>query len=220
MVYAQILNNIVVNTIELEDSTLVSIFTQGYDACLQIDNLSPVPAIGWKYDGTNFYSPAVLALIQGNLVVNIIQDFDTYITDNAANYQYIVDITNATTLPQIGWSYNGTSFIPSQAYYQTIVAAAITFGNSIVLQAAARNISLGITQAGQTLPMMEYTAGLVSCLTTGSLYQAITSIEAMIADTSTAKTNLAPFINNDALYGVLNQIQTYLNIPLTPNPGT
>lgn len=219
MIYAQILNGLILNVIELDDSTLVSEFTNGFDFCIQIDTLSPVPAIGWKYDGTSFYSPAILALIQNNVIVSIINDFDTYITANVSSYQYIIDITSATTLPQVGWGFNGTTFIPSQAYYQAIAAAAITFGDQLVVQGAARNISLGITQAGQTLAMMEYTATLVSCLTSGSLYQAMTIIEGMIADTSIAKTNLSPFVSNDALYSVLNQIQTYLGLSLTPNPG-
>jgi hypothetical protein len=221
MIYGQILNNIVLNIIELDDSTLIPLFTEGYDYCIEIDALSTIPNIGWYYDisSTTFYPPLVLALIQDNIVVNIIHNCEIYITNNSSNYQYIIDVTSANPQPMIGWSYNGTIFIPTQAYYQAVVGAAIAFGNQMIVQAAAQNVSLGITQAGQTLAMMNYCSILITCLSTGSLYQAITQLGIMIADTSSAKTSLSPFITNDILYSCMNQIQGYLGLPLTPNPG-
>lgn len=57
MVYAQIKNGIIQNTIVLEDSSLQSVFAQGFDAFVRVDNLSPEPAIGWSYDGSNFHAP-------------------------------------------------------------------------------------------------------------------------------------------------------------------
>jgi hypothetical protein len=222
MIYTQILNGIIVNIIELDDSTLVPIFAQGYDSCMQIDNLSTVPNIGWYYDipSASFYPPATLALIQNNLVVQVIQNCAAYITNEAANYQYIINITGASTIPQIGWSFTGTTFIPTQAYYQSLIAAAIAFGNQLIVQYAAQNVSMGITQAGQTLPVMNYMAQLTLCLSTGSLYEALTQIGTMIADTSSTKTSLSPFVTNDILYTYLNLIQTYLGLTLTLNPGS
>jgi hypothetical protein len=57
-IYAQILNGVVVNIIILNDSTLEPLFAQGFDACIQIDQLSPQPGIGWSYDGQSFTPPS------------------------------------------------------------------------------------------------------------------------------------------------------------------
>ena len=54
MVYAQIKNGKVVNTIVLNDPNLVTTFGQGFDFFIQIDQLSPKPGVGWSYDGTNW----------------------------------------------------------------------------------------------------------------------------------------------------------------------
>jgi hypothetical protein len=127
--------------------------------------------------------------------------------------------------PTAGYLYNSDGSLsappayPSPQYFQNIVAQAVAFGNSIIIQSAARNVSAGITQAGQTLAMMTYCSQLMMCLSTGSLYEAIAELNTMIADTSTDKTNLSPFLTNDLLYATMNSIQTYLEIPLTPNPG-
>lgn len=56
--YAQITAGVVVNIIVLNDPTLVSVFSAGFDAFVQVDQLVPYPAIGWTYDGTNFAPPA------------------------------------------------------------------------------------------------------------------------------------------------------------------
>lgn len=57
MVFAQIKNGIIQNTIVLEDLSLESMFSQDFDYFIQIDNISPTPGIGWTYDGTKFTEP-------------------------------------------------------------------------------------------------------------------------------------------------------------------
>jgi hypothetical protein len=57
MIYAQILAGVIQNIIVLDDPTLISLFTEGFDYCIEIDSLSPQPGIGWLYDGTNFTDP-------------------------------------------------------------------------------------------------------------------------------------------------------------------
>lgn len=54
MIYAQIKSGVVVNTISLTDVGLISLFSTGFDSFIRIDTLSPVPGIGWTYDGMNF----------------------------------------------------------------------------------------------------------------------------------------------------------------------
>lgn len=58
MVYAQIKDGIVQNTIVLDDPSLEGVFSQGYDYFLRVDNLDSQPGVGWSYDGQNFTAPA------------------------------------------------------------------------------------------------------------------------------------------------------------------
>lgn len=225
------MNGQIVNTIILNDTTMLDNFRNDpisgnpYDYVIQIDYAYPQPGIGWGFDGTAFYRRLTLALVMNNVVIAVIPNTSTFMSNQAPSYQAVIDVTAMSPQPTVGWLYNSDSTLSapptpgSQAYYQAIVANAITFGNSIIVQAAARNISMGITQAGQTLNVMNYTDGLITCLVTGSLYEAMTQLSTMIADTSTTKTSLSPFITNATLYATLNQIQTYLGIPLTTNPG-
>ncbi len=114
---------------------------------------------------------------------------------------------------------NGQAMTATQAT-EAAIQAAMQFGQNLILEFAAANVLAGITQAGQTQAVLDYTSNLTTCLTTGSLYAAIGDIEAMISDTSTTKANLSPFITNNILYNYLNQVQTYMGLPVTPNPGS
>jgi hypothetical protein len=63
MIFAQISNGVIVNTIHLMDGTLLSLFQNDpstglpYDTVLQINFLYPQPGIGWIFDGIQFYPP-------------------------------------------------------------------------------------------------------------------------------------------------------------------
>jgi hypothetical protein len=309
MIFAQIMNGQVVNTIVLNNTVLLSDFANDpasgnpYDYIIQIDYVYPQPGIGWGFDGTAFYRNLTLALVMNNVVSSVIQNNSTFMATQSMSYQAVIDVTTMNPQPSAGWIYNadGSLSAPptpgSQAYYQAIVASAIAFGQTIIVGAAARNISMGITQAGMTAAVMAYTSDLLTSLLTGSLYEAISQLMVMIADTSPAKVGahatgtdgtllsgtitftavnlgvtgnsialtfnglqqvgtvvsawntanpsnqvtytgsstavpesatvnlsggvntLSPFVTNDTLYSTLNQIQTYLDIPLTPNPG-
>lgn len=61
MRYAQIKNNLIVNVIVLNNANLVSLFTQGFDYCIRVDELDPEPCIGWSFDpfSGNFSIPEV-----------------------------------------------------------------------------------------------------------------------------------------------------------------
>lgn len=61
MIYAQISNGKVANTIVLQDSSLESLFSQGYDSLIRIDTLTPQPGCGWSYNGSTFTAPTVSA---------------------------------------------------------------------------------------------------------------------------------------------------------------
>jgi hypothetical protein len=91
----------------------------------------------------------------------------------------------------------------------------MTFGQSLILAAATENVMLGITQAGKTGPVMNYTHELVHALLTGSLVEAIAIIDSYVADNSNTKASLYPFITNERLTAIKNKIQDYLDIPRT-----
>jgi hypothetical protein len=57
LIYAQILSGSVQNIIVLNDSSLLSLFSAGFDYLIRIDNLDPIPQMGWLYDGSSFSPP-------------------------------------------------------------------------------------------------------------------------------------------------------------------
>lgn len=60
MLYAQIKNQIVINTIKLDDSEMENQFSQGYDSLIRIDELEIIPSIDWTYDGEEFIAPQII----------------------------------------------------------------------------------------------------------------------------------------------------------------
>jgi hypothetical protein len=133
-------------------------------------------------------------------------------------FQDALSSEDQTTLNSILSAY--VNSLPIETIIQRSISNAQNFGNSLLLEYAAQNVLAGITQAGQTIPVSNYLANLYNYLSAGSLYAGIQEINNLIADTSDAKAALSPFLTNDIMYTYLNKIQTYLGIPLTPNPGS
>ena len=141
----------------------------------------------------------------------------------AKGFDSLVRVDNLTPQPGIGWGYNGTSFTapavstpsPQQLAEQQIIND-INFGQNLITQFAAANAVAGISQStGSTLAVLSYTANLSQCLYTGSLLAALTMMTEMLADNSAAKTACAPYITNAVIISYMNQIQTYMGLPLT-----
>lgn len=57
------------------------------------------------------------------------------------------------------------------------VQRAMDFGNGVMTDFIAENVALGITQRGLTAQVREATAKLITCLQTGSLYDAINELK-------------------------------------------
>lgn len=173
MIFAQISNNTVVNTIVLDDSSLISIFSPTYDYFLEIDNITDINGnaigIGW------FYSP----------------------------------ITNSFYPPLLGYVYPVT--LPSNSIYQNLVSSAINFGNYVITQMNADAASAGIYQAGQTVTWLTYLQPLYLCLQNGFLFDAINEFTILIADQSTTKTSLSPYITNTNLTSYQTLVQNWVN---------
>lgn len=66
MVFAQIVNGGVQNTIMLDDESMVGLFSADpltgipYDYLIRVDGIYPRPGIGWMFDGIVFTAPAAL----------------------------------------------------------------------------------------------------------------------------------------------------------------
>lgn len=63
MVFAQISNQQIMNTIVLQDESLLNLFLNDpmtdipYDYVLRIDMIYPQPGIAWTFDGIQFWPP-------------------------------------------------------------------------------------------------------------------------------------------------------------------
>lgn len=57
MVFAQIKDGVIQNTVVLTDISLIDLFKEGYDDIFQIDATFPQPGIGWTFDGVRFIAP-------------------------------------------------------------------------------------------------------------------------------------------------------------------
>lgn len=57
MVYAQILNGVIINTIVLDDTSLIPLFAKGFDTFIEIDQIPGSPGVGWTYNNGTFTPP-------------------------------------------------------------------------------------------------------------------------------------------------------------------
>lgn len=89
----------------------------------------------------------------------------------------------------------------------TVLTPAIAKGQELIVTFAAENIGLGITQAGMTTQVRSVTADVVSALSTGSLYDAITAARAIPPASYDAT-----FVTAARLLAFINKIEDYLGI--------
>lgn len=79
------------------------------------------------------------ALIQNNVVENVVEADSEWAASVAPDWQYVVDITNTTPQPGIGWSYNGSTFtapvVPPSPVYETWVITRNAFQNRFPITA-------------------------------------------------------------------------------------
>jgi hypothetical protein len=157
MIYAQIKDGVVLNTIVLEDTSLESVFSAGFDYFISIDAVNPKPSIGWGYDGSAF-SPIV---------------------------------------PPV---------ITTQSKYESIVEKAIAGFNNIMIEYAASNIILGITQAGKTKLIADTLADIQRYGMSGSLYQVIAGLQSI-----TLTSDMDPYLNSSVIADLIQKTKDILN---------
>lgn len=165
-----------------------------------------------------------VALAYTYLKANLSTNFDgLFGTPTNLTVVFKTDYSDAdNTIVNTYWSTaTAATFEPTTAQQVSYaIGEAMSFGTAVLNDFATQNVLSGITQAGKTQAVMDYCHELTHCLITGSLYAAIGQINDMIADTTSTKTTLSPFITNNILYTYLNKIQTYLGVTVTPNPGS
>lgn len=65
MIYAQIKNGKIENTIVLDEYS--ELFIEGYDHLIRIDTVEPRPGVNWTYDGNTFAPPESVPVGDGPL---------------------------------------------------------------------------------------------------------------------------------------------------------
>jgi hypothetical protein len=82
------------------------------------------------------------------------------------------------------------------------------FGSNLVEKFSAQNIMLGITQLGKTADVRRALADVISCLDTGSLYDAMDQVRAIPAESKDPI-----FVTDARMLEFINSIETYLGLP-------
>jgi len=106
------------------------------------------------------------------------------------------------------WYQSTLPTVDPNAVFIDIVNKAKVFAEGVIITAAAENIRLGITQAGKTKLIADTLKDLVYYLQSGSLYEAMTAIDAVVVTPE-----MAPFITAERLLIFKNKIRAYLGLP-------
>lgn len=110
-----------------------------------------------------------------------------------------------STLEQIVSTHH---YLSTQERVMLIVSRAIEFGNNMILEFAAENIMMGITQLGKTKDVADYLATVMRYTQSGSLYEVVGEIERLKANG--LPPDLAPFVTEARLNVFKNKILAYL----------
>ena len=156
----------------------------------------------------------VYAQINQNIIVNAVDIEDPILIPLfSEGYDLFLRIDNLSTIPSISWTYNPVtcSFSPPPTISQQIVSSCVSCGNQIIFEWNVMNTASGIYATGQTIAFLNYVSPLYQLLSLGYLSDANDAITAMIADMSTTKTDLDPFLTNDILYAFQSQALDCLN---------
>lgn len=96
------------------------------------------------------------------------------------------------------------------APYKAMIRNAIEFFNGMIESFGGENITLGITVAGKTKEVADYLKDVMRYGQSGSLYEVIGEIDALIA--ATIPTGLDPFVTEARLTAFKTKVQNYLGV--------
>lgn len=88
------------------------------------------------------------------------------------------------------------------------IKKALEFGQQLLIEFAAQNVIMGITQQGKTKEVADYLEAVVRYLSTGSLYEVINEINRL--QSLEIPPHLAPFITNQRLEEFKGKILSFL----------
>lgn len=97
-----------------------------------------------------------------------------------------------------------------QSAIESVVRSAMSFGQNLMVEFAAENIKMGITQDGMTKTVRTAMADVMLAIQTGSLYDAIDEIKAIPGESKDAK-----YITDARLLKYLNKVEEYLGVSLS-----
>ena len=253
MVYAQILDNTIVNTIELDDSSLLPLFQSDpdgnpYDSVVQIDSIVPQPGIGWWFDNVNWNAPEIpvplTTVEEYTALVQAAMDFGQALTVQYATQNVMAGITQAgLTLAVLTYTTDLYNYLSTGSLYVAITEIGTMIADTSSAKVGAHasaidtmdspNITLTantLGTKGNSITLIFDGASTISTIvgnwnTTNPTNQVSYSGSSEVVPAaqtialSGGLPTLSPFVTNDILYAYMNQIEGYLGLPLTPNPG-
>lgn len=91
---------------------------------------------------------------------------------------------------------------------KNIVAGAMHFGNELMVEFAAENVMMGITQTGKTKAVADYLADATRYLISGSLYEVVNEVDRLLAEGIPQE--LAPYVTVERMTGFKQKILGFL----------
>jgi hypothetical protein len=122
-----------------------------------------------------------------------------YFTDHLTPEQ-LAELDSATS------NHDATITVAKQI--EPVIQAAIEFFGALTVTFAAENVALGITQSGKTKGVADYLANVLRYGQSGSLYEVINEIDALLA--GGIPVELDPFVTIPRLNEFKNKILGYL----------
>lgn len=147
----------------------------------------------------NCLTKEINASLTGLQFINITGDnFDLIFNE-------VLSSSDKDTLDSIVLAHAGNPIAP----ITPIINNAKLFFNELSTKFAAENVLMGITQAGKTKDVIDFTEKLFIYGNTGSLYEVIAEIDYLLTQDMTG---LSPFVTTARLNAFKAQVQGYLGI--------
>lgn len=131
------------------------------------------------------------------------QDYTNLSPEEFDLYKSSIDLSN----------YNQSLLPTLEEIVAKKIADASDFGEQLILKFSTENVINGIARAGKTEAVTKYLHFVDHYLERGSLYAAINLLNSLILQGIPEE--LAPFVTNEKLNKFKNQIEEYLELPLT-----
>lgn len=147
------------------------------------------------------------ALIRNGIVENVIIASQEFV--NSLDFDEKILLTDSDRV-ELGYTYSGGVFTPPVVDMQKLVEdkilKAIVGFNKLVISYAATNVLGGITQLGKTKLISDTLSDVMRYGESGSLYQAIAALQAVVVTEE-----MAPFITAQKIESMIKDITELIN---------